>query len=681
MVNLPTGHGKSLCSQVVGVLSSSNGQAAGVTIVVVPTVALCIDQADAVQAVLGHEAAYHGGSSDETHMRNREIRARIVNGTQGIVFTSPESLVEGPLHGAVYEAARRGLLRLLVIDEAHIVSQWGDGFRPAFQELSGLRRGLLRESPGKPFRTLLLSATLTQACIETLAALFSGPGQLAMVSAAQLRPEPSYWAAYCHARADKEECILEAVRHLPRPLILYTTKVEDANAWYRRLFDAGYRRLAVVTGKTDTAAREAIVRQWANRELDIVVATSAFGLGVDQPDVRAVVHACIPETLDRLYQEVGRGGRDGCASVSLVIYTQEDWKIAGSLGRKRLISLDKGMRRWDRMFRTKSPGRALEDAFEVRLDTAPGMDERYIDMVNETSTEWSAHTLTLMCRSGLLELDDEAPSACAGEEGPFEPRDPNSRLVRVLDQGHLRRERWEERVEPYRVRARIAQARMMRLMDDFVAGSRCIANILAEAYSVEGNGVVEAVPVARACGGCEHCRKHGTEPYALPAPRSAVPWGPQANVGDRLRALIGAGHMLGVTYSTHSSSVEVVREFCKLVSWGMAQGVAYLVAPREILNVVAERVSRLREAAFFWDDAYEERTAPSIPSIVFQADGEAAGLRHWLRAARNHSTPRPPTILVFADTVADPDRPDRLVKDIIACPCVSLTEFKARENI
>ena len=118
---------------------------------------------------------------------------------------------------------------------------------------------------------------------------------------------------------------MEALRHVPRPAVLYVTKVNDAEEWHRRLLDTGFVRVRMLHGKTGREQRERIVDEWRNGEVDIVVGTSAFGLGIDYPHARSVLHACVPETLDRFYQEVGRGGRDGRASLSLIASTPRDF--------------------------------------------------------------------------------------------------------------------------------------------------------------------------------------------------------------------------------------------------------------------------------------------------------------------------------------------------------------------
>lgn len=176
VVNLPTGSGKSLVGQAPALVYGEEGH---LTIFVVPTVALALDQERAMRALFRRQdpsrpdwpLAWFGGLPQE---ERSEIRQRLRNGTQRILFTSPEALTTSLLR-AVLDVAGSGMLRYLVIDEAHLVTQWGDDFRPSFQALAGLRHSMLKLAP-RGFRTLLMSATFTEETVETLASLF-GPKQ------------------------------------------------------------------------------------------------------------------------------------------------------------------------------------------------------------------------------------------------------------------------------------------------------------------------------------------------------------------------------------------------------------------------------------------------------------------------------------------------------------------------
>jgi len=144
---------------------------------------------------------------------------------------------------------------------------------------------------------------------------------------------------------------LEALRHAPRPFILYLTTREDARAWFNTLkFSEGYQRIRRFDGETPDEERKAIISAWVANKIDGVVATSAFGVGMDKQDVRTIIHATIPETLDRFYQEVGRGGRDGKHSISLLVYGDSDWSIPKSMATPTIISNELGFARWRALY-------------------------------------------------------------------------------------------------------------------------------------------------------------------------------------------------------------------------------------------------------------------------------------------------------------------------------------------
>src|SRR5262249_48814617 len=138
--------------------------------------------------------------------------------------------------------------------------------------------------------------------------------------------------------------------------------------------NAGFSRLALFDGDTPDDQRRRIVDEWSKDELDVVVATSAFGLGVDKADVRTVIHCCVPEGVDRYYQEVGRGGRDGVACGSLVLYTQTDVEVARGMSAQKLISSEppffKGWGRWHKMAIHSDSGAVEIDPGRWRLNAA-----------------------------------------------------------------------------------------------------------------------------------------------------------------------------------------------------------------------------------------------------------------------------------------------------------------------
>ena len=158
----------------------------------------------------------------------------------------------------------------------------------------------------------------------------------------------------------------------------------------------------MVYGKTSREERESVVTKWRDGLLDIVVATSAFGLGIDYPHARSVIHACVPETLDRFYQEVGRGGRDGRAALSLIAPKPSDFRVAERICLQKVITVDRGLERWAALFLGKrSTG---DHRFAVRVDGSPGMTADDIDMTGDWNSDWNLRTLALMARAGLVRL-------------------------------------------------------------------------------------------------------------------------------------------------------------------------------------------------------------------------------------------------------------------------------------
>ena len=504
IVGLPTGSGKSLISHAPTLLRDSGH---GLTVVVVPTVALAIDQeAEVLKAAktasvrLEKPLAYSSEelSDDEKLL----VKRRIENGSQRIVFASPESIVKG-LASSLFEAAKLGFLEYFVIDEAHVVSQWGDEFRPEFQAMSGLRRSLLQECPEKrKFRTIMMTATLTEECNRTLQGLF-GPGPFSFISAIHLRPEPEFWVSHAADDNQKRERLLELVRYVPRPFIFYVTKREDADWWLDSIRREGMLRVDKIHGRSGSRARA--IDKWRLRELDGMVATSAFGLGVNQADVRTVIHACVPETVDRYYQEIGRGGRDGKASAALMVYTSSDLVTAKTVARKTIIGNEKGFERWNYMHRERYP--RVGDEFTVSLDSLPPQLARD----SERNQEWNLRTLVLMARAGLIGfLASPRPRLEQGaNESDSEFDDRRERFwvekkVKVHVGDSKVKESWEEKVSFERKLGESYAEKAQERRDRLLNGDEEYADIFSETYSFDFDDI-DATPM-HACGGCPVCR-------------------------------------------------------------------------------------------------------------------------------------------------------------------------------
>ncbi len=672
VINLPTGTGKSLCAHLPAILAS---ETEGVSVVIVPTVALAIDQEQALASFVSHPTAYYSGRESQ----NEGIRNRIRDGSQRIVFTSPEAIIQSlfvPLH----LAAERGYLRYLFIDEAHMIELWGDEFRPAFQELAGWRKHLMRNAP--TLRTVLLSATITESSLDAMEGLFGSPGPFEHCSAVQLRPEPAYWFKRAGNKLDQQRFILDAVFHLPRPLILYTSEVEDADRWGNILRAAGYGRLEVMTGKTPNRKREAIVSAWRKREIDIVVATSAFGLGVDQPDVRVVLHACVPESLDRYYQEVGRGGRDGNAAMSLVVYTASDIRTAEEMSGKMLITIERGRQRWSAMFHQKQADARYPDCYLVPIDVSPSFDAKDIDMGGSArNAAWNIRTLNLMSRSGLIEMDwQQWEQAGTG----VEYKGSTHRLVRILHNDHLQEDAWETLVEPYRLSSSRASGMSLVLMKELLQGKRCAADIFKEVYAIPeriGANGRKGIAVQTACGGCPYCRQDAQEPYANRPISRPVQWRKQPRLTAQLSDRLDENGMTALFFDPWPE-----RSFIRLserererwlffLRYLIDHGVRQLCANETLLNELNLSRFRLNPELLFTTDI---RTPTyrwlHVPTVVIHSctDSAEPPIERMLRQGPQMF----PVIAMLPDSLQESNPPRRALIHILSCKKYQLTEFR-----
>ena len=511
VVNLPTGTGKSLVAWAPALLSEQNA----LTVMITPTIALAIDQERQLHEQypnapggLPKEVAWHSGLTEETR---RIIRGRLRNGSQRVLITSPESFV-GPLSRVLYETAEKGLLKYFVVDEAHLVAQWGNDFRPEFQAMSGMRRDLLRQCPsGREFRTLLLSATLTQESFDVLETLFSDGG-FDSVNAVSLRPEPEYWISSSAYKSQRDQKVAELLRLVPRPFLLYVTTQRDANEWHRRVKQLGIKRTGCVHGSTPNDERERVIGRWRAGEIDCVVATSAFGLGMDKSDIRSVIHACIPESIDRYYQEVGRSGRDGNASVSFLLpCTEADTSTAKSISSERIISLDKGFERWSDLIKSEKAVRA-NGIWQVDLNSRP----KHIQQDSDANAAWNLRTLVLLNRAGIIRLESSRPSdiqrADQESDASFEKRRKSAMeqffatahfTIRESG-GHLDPAVWEAEVKPERDRMFATSNQAFDRMERLLRGNVEIGRLLQETYSINtANG---GASPEHLCAGCPACR-------------------------------------------------------------------------------------------------------------------------------------------------------------------------------
>jgi ATP-dependent DNA helicase RecQ len=301
---MPTGSGKSICYQLPALVSG------GLTVVVSPLIALMRDQVGQMTALGVAAATLNSSGTDE---ERSDTLARLDDGTLRLLFVSPERLAAGGLAARL----RRSGIRRLAIDEAHCVSQWGHDFRPEYRQLASVRETL------GPVQVAAFTATADAATRADIAA--------------QLFPEPPHSVVHSFDRpnielmfrakdrpADQIEAFLRERRG--QSGIVYAASRAGTERLATALEARGHRALAYHAG-LDSDLRSRRQDQFLQEDGIVMVATVAFGMGINKPDVRFVVHADMPGGIESYYQEIGRAGRDGLPAETLTLYGLDDMRL------------------------------------------------------------------------------------------------------------------------------------------------------------------------------------------------------------------------------------------------------------------------------------------------------------------------------------------------------------------
>jgi ATP-dependent DNA helicase RecQ len=303
---MPTGSGKSLCYQI------SAKMLQGVTIVVSPLISLMKDQLEKLEQ-LGIRATQVNSSlsADEEAAALEAIRA----GTREIVFCTPERLAQSEFLAVL----RAVPIALVVIDEAHCISQWGHDFRPAYLEMAASIDAL-----GKP-PLLALTATATDVVGEDIGRQLGRP-RLNVINTGIYRPNLHYRVVQVTNPEEKYAEALRFVRRSDGVGIVYCATVKAAEEMHRMLRDAG-ASVALYHGKLPARERKENQDLFMEGERRVMVATNAFGMGIDKSDTRFVIHLQLPANLEAYYQESGRAGRDGKEAWCTLLFLQDDKRV------------------------------------------------------------------------------------------------------------------------------------------------------------------------------------------------------------------------------------------------------------------------------------------------------------------------------------------------------------------
>lgn len=306
LVLMPTGMGKSICYQLPSLFFN------GLTVVISPLIALMQDQVDKAEAH-GLRATYL--SSTLTREQREERMQKTAQGAYQIIYVTPERFRKSEFLNSIKDLE----ISLLAVDEAHCISQWGHDFRPDYSRLGEFRQ-ILGDPP-----TLALTATATravQADILNQLRLENAPTFKAGVE----RPNLVLQAHDVYGIDEKIRGMVGLRYSVPGPAIIYFSLIQTLYKVSGELARLGLRH-EIYHGQLEPRDRVRAQRNFIQGDSDLILATPAFGLGVDKKDVRLLIHGEIPNSIEAYYQEIGRAGRDGNRSECHLFYDQDDVSI------------------------------------------------------------------------------------------------------------------------------------------------------------------------------------------------------------------------------------------------------------------------------------------------------------------------------------------------------------------
>jgi ATP-dependent DNA helicase RecQ len=435
---LPTGGGKSLTYQIPALFLPH------AVVVVSPLLSLMQDQQEKAEAARIEVAKLDSTLSTS---EERDAVEEIASGANDLIYVTPERL-ENPEH--VAPLRERGV-SLFVVDEAHCVSQWGHDFRPAYLALADAARAL-----GRP-PILALTATATPQVVEDIVRQL-GMREVEMVHTGVDRPNLFIEVRRTVNRAMKEQALLEALRREEGSGIVYCATVRKVDELYRWL-RAQEVEVGRYHGQLAAAEREEMQRRFMSDELRVVVATNAFGLGIDKPDIRFVVHWNFPGSVEAWYQEAGRAGRDGKPARITLLYRLEDKRVQSYFLGGKYPTREESQRVFHAIGSARS-AKALAEATEL--------GEKRVKII-----------LAQLVGAGVVERRGRS----LVKTGELEPED----LGRMLFA-------WEERQTSDRERLET----MMR----FAQSALCRRRLLREYFGEERG---------ENCGNCDNCRSGMTQ--------------------------------------------------------------------------------------------------------------------------------------------------------------------------
>ncbi|MGN7468904.1 RecQ family ATP-dependent DNA helicase [Brevibacillus sp. SAFN-007a] len=305
---MATGGGKSVTYQLPALMLP------GITVVVSPLISLMVDQVQQLRTKKRIPAAYVNSTQDPAEAR--EVLQKIATGACKLLYISPEKLQQPYVQHVLNQAG----VSLVAIDEAHCISAWGHDFRTDYLRLPDTLKQL-----GNP-PVLAVTATATTAVRNEICSLF-GIAQEHVVVQTLNRANIAYDLAEVNGESERRQLTFELIDRLEGPGIVYCSTRQAVDVLVAAYQLDGKRRVDGYHGGMNSMERMLIQTQFLAGELDVIIATNAFGMGIDKPDIRFVIHYQLPASLEAYSQEIGRIGRDGRPGYAMLLYAQEDIQI------------------------------------------------------------------------------------------------------------------------------------------------------------------------------------------------------------------------------------------------------------------------------------------------------------------------------------------------------------------